>query len=100
MEIRTYRAATVQQALQMIRTDLGPDAVLLRTREVRSGGLLGLLKGERCLEGTATVDAQVVGRWPLAKGRLDRGIDLSSSENENDLDEPDSLDFETNSEDE
>jgi flagellar biosynthesis protein FlhF len=76
MEIRTYRAPSVHEALQMVRADLGPDAVVLSTRQVRAGGLLSLLKGERCLEVMASIDDHVVGRWPLAPGRLDRGIDL------------------------
>jgi len=41
MEVKTYRAKSLQQALQMVRRDLGPDASVLHTREVR-GRILGL----------------------------------------------------------
>ncbi len=76
MEIKTYRAASVHAALQLIRHDLGPDAVVLRTREVRDG-MLGLLSGRRCWELVATDEAPVLGPWLQSAGPLDRGIDLS-----------------------
>ncbi|MFP6619334.1 MAG: flagellar biosynthesis protein FlhF [Pirellulaceae bacterium] len=37
MDVKTYRAKTLQEALQMIQSDLGPDASILQTRQVRSG---------------------------------------------------------------
>ncbi len=40
MEVKTYRAKSMQEALAMVRRDLGPDAAVLHTREV-SGGLAG-----------------------------------------------------------
>lgn len=76
MEIRTYHAESVHAALQMVREDLGPDAFVLRTREVRAGGLLGLLSGRRCMEVTASPDHSSTGPWLVPLGRLDRGIDL------------------------
>lgn len=39
---RTYRAATMREALAMVRRDLGGDAVILGTREVRRRRLFGL----------------------------------------------------------
>ena len=77
MEIKTYRAGSVHEALQMVRYDLGPDAVVLGTREVHAGSLLGLLSGRRCWELKASADSSVVGHWPQLAGRLDQGIDLS-----------------------
>jgi len=76
MEIRTYHADSVHAALQMVREDLGPDAFVLRTREVRAGGLLGLLSGRRYMEVTASHDHSATGPWLRPLGRLDRGIDL------------------------
>jgi len=78
MEIKTYRANSIQEALQMIRQDLGSDAVVLRTRQVRAGGLFGLLGSRRCTEVTASVDAALF-TPSLGNGRLDHGIDLSTS---------------------
>ncbi|HTQ38810.1 MAG TPA: hypothetical protein VMJ32_07265 [Pirellulales bacterium] len=77
MEIKTYRAESVQAALHLIRQDLGSEAVVLHTQEVRDG-LLGLLTGRRCWQLTATVDAPVLGPWVQSVGPLDRGIDLSN----------------------
>jgi flagellar biosynthesis protein FlhF len=76
MHIKTYRAESVHAALQMIRHDLGPDAVVLRTREVR-GGMWGLFSGRRCWELSASTDVPVLGPWLQSVGPLDRGIDLS-----------------------
>ncbi|HZZ29441.1 MAG TPA: hypothetical protein VFE46_15695 [Pirellulales bacterium] len=76
MHIKTYRAESVYAALQMIRHDLGPDAVILRTREVR-GRMLGFFSGRRCWELKASVDAPVLGPWLQSTAPLDRGIDLS-----------------------
>jgi flagellar biosynthesis protein FlhF len=77
MEIKTYRAQSVHEALQMVRYDLGPDAVVLGTREVRASGLFGLFSSRRSWELKASVDVPVLGPWVQSAGRLDRGIDLS-----------------------
>jgi flagellar biosynthesis protein FlhF len=37
MDVRTYRAKTMQEALAQVRGDLGPQAAVLHTREVRRG---------------------------------------------------------------
>ncbi len=41
-EARTYRAATMREAMARVRRDLGGDAVILGTREVRRRRLFGL----------------------------------------------------------
>ena len=33
-DVRTYRAETMQQALDIVRRELGPEAVILHTREI------------------------------------------------------------------
>ncbi|HEY2760517.1 MAG TPA: hypothetical protein VGI75_07230 [Pirellulales bacterium] len=77
MEIRTYRADSIQEGLRMVRDDLGPNAFVLRTQQVRSGGLLGLVGRGVCLEILASVDASLEEPWSPQAGRMDRGIDLS-----------------------
>ena len=42
MTTRTYHAVTMSQALSDVKRDLGRDAVILKTRRVRKGGMLGL----------------------------------------------------------
>ena len=61
MDVRIYRAATMQEALSLVRQELGPDAAILHTREVR-GGFLGRLLGRRQIEVTASIDVNVPSR--------------------------------------
>ena len=37
MDIKTYRAKTMRDALELVRRELGPSAAVLHTREVNSG---------------------------------------------------------------
>ncbi|MCY7346848.1 MAG: flagellar biosynthesis protein FlhF, partial [Pyrinomonadaceae bacterium] len=41
MNIKKYRAATTREALEQIKLDLGEDALVLETKQVRNGGFLG-----------------------------------------------------------
>ena len=61
METRTYRAKSIQEALALIRRDLGPDASVLHTREV-TGSVLRWMTGSHQLEVTASADIQVPSR--------------------------------------
>src|SRR5689334_16066118 len=42
MQIKEYEAHTLKECLQQVRSDMGPDAVILETRKFRKGGLLGM----------------------------------------------------------
>lgn len=44
MKIKKYRAATVDQAVATARNELGNEAIILHTREVRTGGWFGLFQ--------------------------------------------------------
>lgn len=61
MEIRTYRASTIHEALAQVRRELGPDAAVLHTRGVR-GRWLGILPGKRQIEVTASREVNVPSR--------------------------------------
>ncbi len=63
MDIKTYHASSLQEALRMVRAELGPDASVLHTREV-TGGPLSWLKRSRQIEVTASRTAQVPSRLP------------------------------------
>jgi flagellar biosynthesis protein FlhF len=63
MEVKTYRAASMQEALALVRADLGPQAAVLHTREVGGGGLLGWFTGSRKIEVTAALDVRVPSRF-------------------------------------
>ena len=64
MDVKTYRATTMQEALALVRRELGPTAAVLHTREVRGAGLLGWIPGWRRIEVTASAQVNVPSRMP------------------------------------
>jgi flagellar biosynthesis protein FlhF len=75
MSVKTYHAKTMQEALALVRRDLGPTASVLRTRQVRGGGLLRLLGGHRLIEVVASTSITVPSRLPrrrAAEARQER----------------------------
>ncbi|HOW73149.1 MAG TPA: flagellar biosynthesis protein FlhF [Phycisphaerae bacterium] len=42
MELKTYQAHSMAEALEKVKRELGPDAVILNTRTIRRGGVLGV----------------------------------------------------------
>lgn len=66
MDVRTYRAPSMYEALALVRRDLGPDAAVLHTREVRGRGWWGWLRGVREIEVTASAGVNVPSRLPDA----------------------------------
>jgi flagellar biosynthesis protein FlhF len=67
MEIRTYRASSMQEAMEIIRRELGPDAAILHAREVRRSRFFGLLPGARQIEVTASCGVNVPSKLKPAK---------------------------------
>jgi flagellar biosynthesis protein FlhF len=61
MQIKTYRARSMQEALARVRRELGPDAAVLHTREV-GGGIWRWLGGGRQIEVTAAAGVNVPSR--------------------------------------
>ena len=61
MNIKTYRAASIQEALSVVRRELGPSASVLHAREVR-GGWLSWVPGWRRIEVVASDEVQVPSR--------------------------------------
>lgn len=58
-EIKTFRAASMQEALTLVRRELGMDAVILHTRQVRHRRLLPFFKAREEVEITAGVGANL-----------------------------------------
>ena len=58
MDVKTYRAKTFQDALQMVQSDLGPDASILQTRQLRNG-LVSWLRSTPQVEVTASATIPV-----------------------------------------
>ena len=67
MNIKTYRAKTMQQALNIVRQDLGPDASVLHTRE-RNRGIVGRVLFGREYEVTASATVNVPSRLQEVDG--------------------------------
>jgi flagellar biosynthesis protein FlhF len=57
VQIRTFRAASIERAWESARRELGPGLELVTTHEYREGGFLGL-GGRRCYEVTVACEEQ------------------------------------------
>jgi flagellar biosynthesis protein FlhF len=62
MDLRTYRARSLPEALRLVRAELGDDASVLHTREVSSGLLRWFGRTE--IEVTASNEVEVASRLP------------------------------------
>lgn len=56
MRVKRYIVDSMPEALQQIRADLGKNAVILNTKEIRSGGFLGMF-GKKKIEVIAAVES-------------------------------------------
>ena len=63
MDLRTYRAKNLREAMQLVRAELGDDAAVLHTREVSSGMMRWFGKTE--IEVTASREVDVPSRLPV-----------------------------------
>jgi flagellar biosynthesis protein FlhF len=88
MEVQTFRAGSMREALMLVKTTLGPDASVLRTREVQ-GGVLRRIAGRAYVEITAAREfippKSQARRVPVVDRRLLRpsdrhGVDLVAIE--------------------
>src|SRR5690348_15373785 len=61
MDVKTYRARTMQEALALVRRELGPEAAVLQTREVRPGWR-SLFGASRQIEVVASNEVNVPSR--------------------------------------
>ncbi|MBU8877849.1 flagellar biosynthesis protein FlhF [Bacillus sp. FJAT-29790] len=57
MKVKKYVASSMAEAMKQIRAELGSDAVILNSREIQTGGFLGLFK-KRNIEVVAAADQQ------------------------------------------
>ena len=56
MNLKRYRVNNIQEALQLIKKDLGPEAVIVSTRQVKEGNKAFGLFAKTMLEVTAARD--------------------------------------------
>lgn len=66
MEVRSYRAATLSKALQLVRDELGPGAAVIEKEEIRADGLRGFL-GQKEVLVIASSDIAVASRFDSAR---------------------------------
>lgn len=76
VELKTFKADSMREALRLVREELGPDAIIVRTRQLSRPGLLGhrpsgveIVAGKGMVTGVATTSA------PTATPREDREIE-------------------------
>ena len=69
-EVRTFKAATMQQALNLVRQELGAEAVILHTRQVAQRRFLPWKKLHEQVEITAGLGINI--RPPTGRLRLQR----------------------------
>ena len=67
MQVKKFEAKTMKEALELVRTQLGPDAVILRARDTGRG--FGLM-GEKSVEVTAAVSETTLRKKQFAESRL------------------------------
>ncbi|MBB6636719.1 flagellar biosynthesis protein FlhF [Cohnella thailandensis] len=77
MKVKRYLVQDLPEAVQKIRAELGSDAVILNTKEIRVGGFLGMFRKKR-VEVIAAVDEQSAKPKPApSRGPIVRPADNS-----------------------
>lgn len=64
MKIKTYIADNIQEAFYKVKTELGKDAVILKTKHIKKGGFMGLF-AKRMVEVVAANDINPTFNMPL-----------------------------------
>lgn len=64
MKIKTYVADNIQEAFYKVKTDLGKDAVILKTKHIKKGGFMGLF-AKKMVEVVAANDIKPTFNLPL-----------------------------------
>ncbi|GAE36046.1 hypothetical protein [Halalkalibacter akibai] len=65
MKVKKYKANTMQEAMKVIRAELGDDAVILNSKEIETGGFLGFFTKKQ-IEVIAAIDP-TLNRRPIKK---------------------------------
>ena len=70
MQVKRFEAVDMPEALRLVKHELGPDAVILATRQVKKGGGAFGIFGRSFVEVTAAVDHETTVRAPLPRPAL------------------------------
>jgi len=68
MKVKKYVVDSMPDALQKIRSELGKDAVIINTKEIRVGGFLGLFAKKK-VEVVAATDSHPESSAPNRPGK-------------------------------
>jgi len=82
MDVKTFRAKSMHEALDLVRRKLGPDASILNTREIHTRKMFGLVRGPQEIEVTASQGEAVSHRSPrnaYARAGISRASSLDQS---------------------
>ncbi|MUK89897.1 flagellar biosynthesis protein FlhF [Ornithinibacillus sp. L9] len=63
MKVKKFVAPTMPEVMSIVRKELGPDAVILNSKEIQDGGFLGLFKKKK-IEVVAALDKQPLPEKP------------------------------------
>jgi len=85
MEIKTFRAKTMQQALNLVRSELGPEATVLHTRELNTGLVSRLLRGQQyeiaasneVATPTRLAQPRAVSQGPIATAVVEQPLEIN-----------------------
>src|SRR3954470_13532821 len=78
MDIKTYRAKSMRDALELVRRELGPSAAVLHTREINNGPLRRLVFGRK-YEVAASAGVNVPSRLPEGMQEVARSEERGAS---------------------
>lgn len=78
MDLKTFRSSTMAGALAEVKKDLGAEAVILRTRSFKAGGVLGF-GGNTIVEITAAKDSPAAGTYRPPRRPSEHPPERSSS---------------------
>ncbi len=78
MNLKTYRAYTMAEALDAVKRDLGDDAVILHTRNYKRGGVLGIGR-KLVVEVTAATARDVAARQQSTGGSGQRAVSAGAA---------------------
>ncbi|MDC3416377.1 flagellar biosynthesis protein FlhF [Aquibacillus salsiterrae] len=86
MKVKKFVAPTMPEVMMKIRKDLGPDAVILSSKEVQQDGLIGFFK-KKNIEVIAALDPKPEGRQKKEKPVIHQSNNRSVSKEKPDINE-------------
>lgn len=66
MKVKRYEARTMQEAIMMVKAEMGGDAVILHSKKIRKGGFFGLF-GKPAFEVVAAISPEDQAKWIRTK---------------------------------